>query len=156
MKRKFSLVFVGLVAALIVACAPVASQPTEEQPTDEPTTEGTEQPTEATPDAEDTSEPAEEMPGGEISHPAVLEAQVTLAEHLGVTMADLVLVSAEQVEWNDGCLGLGGPAESCLQVIVPGWRVIFSANGTEYEVRTDETGSNVRINSGEQLVDPNE
>src|SRR5687767_7689842 len=95
--RKFSLLIALGLAALMAACAPVASQPEEEQPTDEPT---------EAPEVEETAEPtepADEMPGGGIPHPAVLEAQAALAEHLSVTMADLTLVSAEQVEWTDGC-----------------------------------------------------
>lgn len=147
MNNKFGLLIAITLAALMAACSPAASQPTEEAPTEEPTIEVTDQPTEA-PEVEETSEPADEMPGSEIPHPAVLEAQLALAEHLGVDMADLTLVSAEQVEWTDGCLGLGGAEELCMQALVPGWRVIFSADGTEYEVRTDETGASVRINLG--------
>src|SRR5688572_30965157 len=109
MNRKFVLLLVLVFAALMAACSPVASQPTEEPPTAEPTTEVTDQPTEA-PEVEETSEPADAM---DIDNPAVLEAQSALAAHLGVDIANVTLVSAEQVEWSDGCLGLGGPAESC-------------------------------------------
>lgn len=54
-------------------------------------------------------------------------------------------MAAEPVEWSDSCLGLGGPAESCLMAITPGYRVTFEARGASYEVRTDETGSAVRF-----------
>ncbi|MEK7604610.1 MAG: hypothetical protein AAB442_02340 [Patescibacteria group bacterium] len=46
--------------------------------------------------------------------------------------------------WNDGCLGLGGPAESCLQALVPGFRVEMLAQGKTYLYRTDKTGVVVR------------
>ena len=44
-------------------------------------------------------------------------------------------------------LGLGGPAESCLAVITPGWRVnLLVDDQDKYEVRTDELGDVIRIN----------
>ena len=49
------------------------------------------------------------------------------------------------VEFSDSCLGLGGPAESCLQAITPGWLVLLDVNGEPYEVHTDETGQQIRI-----------
>ncbi|RPJ40244.1 MAG: hypothetical protein EHM21_14990 [Chloroflexi bacterium] len=68
-----------------------------------------------------------------------------LAQKLGTTVDQVSFVSAEAVEWTDSCLGLGGPAESCLQALTPGYRVTLNVQGTDYEVRTDETGSVVRI-----------
>ncbi len=41
--------------------------------------------------------------------------RATLAQELKVDPLTIALVSAEAVEWSDSCLGLGGPAESCLQ-----------------------------------------
>jgi hypothetical protein len=62
-----------------------------------------------------------------LSHPtqlpgAILEAQNWLAERLGLAVDQLEVVSFEQVDWTDSCLGLGGPAESCLQAITPGYQ----------------------------------
>jgi heat shock protein HslJ len=76
---------------------------------------------------------------------AVLAAQTFLANTLNLAVDRVQVGSMEQVEWQDSCLGLGGPAESCLQAITPGWRVTFTVDGTTYEVRTDETGSTVRM-----------
>lgn len=75
---------------------------------------------------------------------AVLDAQAWLAEQTGVEVAQVEILSSEQVDWSDSCLGLGGPAESCAAVVTPGWQVVFRANGEEYTVRTDETGSVIR------------
>jgi hypothetical protein len=75
---------------------------------------------------------------------AVLEAQNWLAEQLDVAVEQVEVVSFDQMEWTDSCLGLGGPAESCLQAITPGYQVTFRAGGQEYEVRTDETGAAIR------------
>jgi hypothetical protein len=68
-----------------------------------------------------------------------------LAGEVNVSAQDLRLGKAERVEWTDSCFGLGGPAESCLQAMTPGWRIVFEAKGQQYEVRTDETGSSFRL-----------
>jgi D-alanyl-D-alanine carboxypeptidase len=68
-----------------------------------------------------------------------------LAKEANISMQDLRLLKAEHVEWNDSCFGLGGPAESCLQAITPGWRLTAEAAGKQYEVRTDESGSAFRL-----------
>ncbi len=121
-----------LLIALLAACAPgQAAQPTTEPaPAETPIAET---PMSETPDAGNTSE-------------AVTAAAVArLAADLGLAEADVTVLSAEETEFTDGCLGLGGPADSCLQAITPGWLVMLSANGQEYEAHTDATGQQVRI-----------
>jgi hypothetical protein len=68
-----------------------------------------------------------------------------LANELGVAEAEIEVVSLEAAEFTDSCLGLGQPNESCLQAITPGWLIMLSAEGQEYEVHTDETGQQVRV-----------
>jgi hypothetical protein len=78
---------------------------------------------------------------------AVAQAREVLAEELNVGVDEVIIQSFERQDWSDSCLGLGGPAESCLAVITPGWQVIMVVGDSEpYEVRTDETGEVVRIN----------
>ena len=86
-----------------------------------------------------------ETPGAGLPPEAVLEAQQWLADQLTVAAEQVEIVEVEQAVWTDSCLGLGGPAESCLRTDVPGWRVIFEVNGQQYEVRTDETASTIRL-----------
>lgn len=81
----------------------------------------------------------------ELPPAAVLEAQSWLSEHLAMPIEQVAITEIEQAQWSDSCLGLGQPNESCAAVITPGWRVVFLINGQEYTVRTDETGSSVRI-----------
>lgn len=78
---------------------------------------------------------------------AVLNAQEWLAMQLNVQPADVQIIQMEQAEWPDSCLGLGRLNESCAAVITPGWQVIFEVNGQSYEVRTDVTGSTIRLAS---------
>ena len=77
--------------------------------------------------------------------PFALAAKAALSQKLGISEDEVSFVSAEPVEWSDSCLGLGGPAESCALMITPGYNVILNAQGTDYEVHTDESGSVVRI-----------
>ncbi|MGQ0601127.1 MAG: hypothetical protein ACT4QE_05450 [Anaerolineales bacterium] len=76
---------------------------------------------------------------------AVQAAQQWLAQELNVTVPEVGIVRVEQTEWPDSCLGVGQANESCLQVITPGWLAVFTVNGQEYEVHTDDTGSTVRL-----------
>ena len=85
---------------------------------------------------------------------AVVAAQQWLSMQLSVAAEQIQIVEAAQAEWTDSCLGLGRPDESCLQVITPGWRAVFEINGQRYEVRTDETGSVIRLASPEGIPGP--
>jgi len=86
--------------------------------------------------------------GSEVLPPeAVVNARQALADHLGVGVESVTIQDYERAEWSDSCLGLGGPAESCLAVITPGWRVNLLVDDQDaYEVRTDELGDVIRIN----------
>lgn len=67
-----------------------------------------------------------------------------LAQELGVDQLTITLKSVEAVEWTDGCLGLGGPAESCLQALTPGFRVTVLHEANSYEFHTDQAASSLR------------
>lgn len=83
-------------------------------------------------------------PADELS-PAVEAARAALARQLDMEPAAVEVLSFERREWSDSCLGLGGPAESCAAVITPGWQVMLGVQGQAYEVRTDESGQQVRV-----------
>jgi hypothetical protein len=76
---------------------------------------------------------------------AVINAQTWLATQLNVAASEVTVVEMGQTDWPDSCLGLGRAEESCAQAITPGWRVLLSVNGQNYEVRTDDTGSAIRL-----------
>ena len=75
---------------------------------------------------------------------AALNIRNQVSEMLGVPVESIQLESIEQMEWPDGCLGLGGPDESCIQAVTPGWLLVFSADGQEYRFRADQTGTVLR------------
>jgi len=76
--------------------------------------------------------------------PAASVVRKDLATKLYVEEKSIVILKITETTWNDGCLGLGGPAESCLQALVPGFRIELLAKGNTYFYRTDRTGASFR------------
>ncbi len=68
-----------------------------------------------------------------------------LSQRLNVPLREVKLVGFTPQTWSDGCLGLGGAAESCLQAQVEGWRVEASANQQTWIYRTDKTANVIRL-----------
>ncbi|MEX0785929.1 MAG: dockerin type I repeat-containing protein [Dehalococcoidia bacterium] len=54
-------------------------------------------------------------------------------------------VEEEARSWPDSCLGLGGPSEACLTVVTPGYRFRLDVDGQFYIWRTNQSGSEVRL-----------
>jgi heat shock protein HslJ len=81
----------------------------------------------------------------ELPPEAVLAAQQWLVTELNVPVEQVEILEMESEVWPDSCLGSGQPHESCLRADTPGWRAIFDVHGMAYEVRTDLTGSDVRL-----------
>jgi hypothetical protein len=142
--KKLSVGFFVMVL-LLTACAPV----TMEQPG---SSNGDTYPY--------PSYPSPSYPNDDLSADMTPAQQAALT-HLSVTLnlpADQInLVSTEAVTWPDGCLGVQRPDVMCTQALVEGYQMIFDANGTEYELHTNETGSAVVIASGldvNSLIEP--
>ncbi len=76
--------------------------------------------------------------------PAAAVARKDLSAKLSVDEKSIVIIQITDRTWNDGCLGLGGAAESCLQALVPGFRIEMLAKGKTYFYRTDKTGVTIR------------
>lgn len=91
---------------------------------------------------------AEGAPEGSIHNmpvpSAVQAAKDALAAKLDVDVSTIVVLEAIETDWSDSCLGLGGPAESCLAAITPGYNVLLVQSGVEYRYRTNEDGTSVR------------
>lgn len=123
--KRISFLFLGLAVLILAACAPQGGQ---------------------LPGTGSDDPQVIETPAGSPTLPpkAVLDAQSWLAGRLNVSPQQIEIGEIEQAEWSDSCLGLGQANESCAAVMTPGWRAVFTVNGETYEVRTDETGSNIR------------
>lgn len=95
--------------------------------------------------------PEEEITGGNPSGimelPAATAVRNELAARAGSIMEEIVIASADPMEWPDACLGLPAEGEMCAQVVTPGFRVIAQVFGREYVYRTNSDGSVVRLES---------
>lgn len=123
-----------VVAALFTGCAPEGVRnvtPTEEP--SPPTPPGAPQATpEETPEPPTPATPTEPEPP-EDAAAAVAWARRDLAARVGAAADAITLVSIEAVEWRDSSLGCPQPGQMYLQVITPGYRFVFAADGTTYE-----------------------
>jgi hypothetical protein len=70
---------------------------------------------------------------------AINAAASDLARQLGVAAQEIQLVAVEAVQWPDASLGCPEPGMSYAQMIVPGYRIVLTAKGHEYEYHADLT-----------------
>jgi len=104
---------VGLISlALLSACAPISENPTA-IPTETPV---------AGPDF--TS-----------------DVQTALSSELKIDAQDIHLLSAEKVQWRDSCLGVERKGLRCLDVITPGYLLVFETSQGNYEAHTNDDGT---------------
>lgn len=73
--------------------------------------------------------------------PAQLAAIANLAKGLGIPVGQISVVSAEAITWPNGCMGVQRIGVFCTMNQIPGFRVILSANGKQYEEHTNQDGS---------------
>jgi hypothetical protein len=84
--------------------------------------------------------------------PAQRAAVQALADALGVAINQVKVVSAEAVDWPNGCLGVQRMGVMCTQQIVPGFRIILEADGQQYEYHTNSSGSQIVPASDQQPI----
>jgi len=68
----------------------------------------------------------------------VEEATRDLSGRLDVATGDIVLQSAEAVQWRDSSLGCPKPGMNYLMVITPGYLIKLEVNGMTYEYHADK------------------
>lgn len=82
---------------------------------------------------------------GIVNYPAVVRLAIdALVRDTGVPQDQIVVVQVEPQDWSDSALGCPEPGRAYLQVITPGYRVILTAGGKDYEYHTNETTMVVR------------
>ena len=80
--------------------------------------------------------------------PAQIAALTHLSETLNLPADQINLISTEAVTWPDGCLGVQKMGVMCTQALVDGFKIVFEADGKEYELHTNQTGSSVILADG--------
>jgi len=133
--KKLLMVLLSLLIALLAACTPAADEGAGGEAAETP----------AMDDADDGVDDTDDTDDDDASSAITAAATAHLAGELGISEGQIEVVSAEQTEFTDSCLGLGQANESCLQAMTPGWLVTLRADGVEYVLHTDETGEQVRV-----------
>jgi hypothetical protein len=62
------------------------------------------------------------------------------AERANVQPEEVAVLSAESVTWSDGSLGCPEPGMMYTQALVPGYRVVVEAGGTQMSFHASERG----------------
>ncbi|HEX9304239.1 MAG TPA: hypothetical protein VGA31_07290 [Thermoanaerobaculia bacterium] len=74
------------------------------------------------------------------SRQAAFRASVKdLARKVGAPESDIAGVAQEDATWPDSCLGCVKTAESCAQVLTPGYRITLRVRDATYEYHTNRT-----------------
>ena len=128
MRRVF--IVLTLFMLCITACGPNAAS------TQEPAEPG-DQPASTSAPTDSNTETAPLGPAEE----AVINQ---LAKNLDLQESDIVLVSSEETEFGDACLGVVMEGVMCAQVVTPGWVIVLEADGSQYEYHTSEDGSRIQ------------
>ncbi len=81
---------------------------------------------------------------------AVAKVRAIVSERTNTPIGEVIIQTAIEKEWPDGCLGLGSPVENCIQMITPGYQIIAEAKGTNYIYRTDLDGTRIREDMTDQ------
>lgn len=68
-----------------------------------------------------------------VINPTVDLARTDLATRLKIAVAQIQVVSFEQVEWPDASAGCAKPGVMYIQVITPGYKIVLSVDGKTYE-----------------------
>ena len=64
-----------------------------------------------------------------------------LSNKLGIKSSRIILLSYEDTIFNDSSLGCPEPGKFYAQVLTPGWKIIFEADGSFYEYHSNIDGS---------------
>ncbi len=76
-------------------------------------------------------------------NPAVAAAREMLAKQLQIAPSAIQVILVEEVQWPDGCLGVRTPGMFCIQIVIPGYRVVLAVDGQRYTYHTDLEGRQV-------------
>ncbi len=91
-----------------------------------------------TPTPPDNSTEPTPNPG---NNPAVVAAQLKVAQDLGTNPSALLVMSVQAIQWSNSCLDIPFTDISCAAVIVPGYRIMLGNTDEIIEARTNQDGS---------------
>ncbi len=62
-----------------------------------------------------------------------------LSKRTGAATSDVTVKSIEAVDWPDSSLGCPRPGFAYSQIVTPGYRIVLSAMGKDYEYHSGRT-----------------
>jgi len=95
----------------------------------------------------------ERLYSAELQGDALAQARLLLSQNLGVSIADIDVVSVESRDWPDTCLGIAETGRDCAQVITPGYRITLMVGTDTYVYHADLHGV-VRLASTHIVTQP--
>ena len=117
-------------ASLLLGCSqiiPPATQFTQTQQVPTLPTEG---------DATQMTQPAPTVSDPGLQS-LVEKAKQDLAQRLSISVTQINLVEAIEVEWSDASLDCPQPGMDYIQVLTPGYRILLESGGNEYEYHSN-------------------
>lgn len=91
---------------------------------------------------------ADDAPPGSIHNlpvpKAVAAVRAKVAADLGVREGLVIVMTAYEKTWSNGCLDLEKPGEACAEALVQGYEVTAQAQGKELIYRTNSDGTVLR------------
>ncbi len=73
---------------------------------------------------------------------AALQAAATWS---GIEAKQLTVDQVEPVQWPDSCMGCARPDQACMELVMPGYRVLVRSGDMVIEVHSDATGRLVQV-----------
>ena len=83
--------------------------------------------------------------------PAQMAAIQEVSKKYNLPVDQIQIVNTEAVTWPNGCLGAVIPGAMCTDVVSPGFRIMLTANGQQFEIHTNQDGTSV-IDAAQQLA----
>ncbi len=77
---------------------------------------------------------------GEVPEELLEKIIQELMTEIAADRADIEVLHAESLTWNDGSLGCGKPGQAYTHALVPGYRVILGHAGQQFDYRATERG----------------
>jgi hypothetical protein len=140
--NKKLLLSILVIMSFLAACAPVSTPVATSAPaTETPVPSNTAVP--PTPTTALTQAVPIVTQGNSGLTPAQQGAIEAVAKKYNIPNEQIHIVSTEAVSWPNGCLGVVIPGVMCTDVIVDGYRIKLEANGQQFEIHTNQDGTNV-------------
>ncbi|NQV93483.1 hypothetical protein HQ403_03250 [Candidatus Kaiserbacteria bacterium] len=95
-----------------------------------------------------TATSADDAPAGSIHNlpvpDAVSAVRTKVANDLGIREGIVIVMTAYEKTWTNGCLDLAEEGEMCTEALVRGYEVSVQAEGKEFTYHTNGDGSVLR------------